>query len=230
MTIVATSLLPVVWLFVLVSVLLLILLKWKLPGWIAGLIGRRGEEFVSGVLSNLDPLKYTVLNDLMLPSEGSIGTTQIDHVVVSNYGIFVVETKSYTGWIFGNAYQPYWTQVIYRHRERFFNPLRQNYTHIKAVEALIWPILPTVRAIGYVAFPDAGKLQISGTDAVGHARDVLQRILLQVRQDVVLGKTNTAADFHKWDESTLLKAAHSRCRNSKESRDLCDRQQLDFRA
>ena len=61
------------------------------------------------------------------------GTTQIDHVVVSPYGIFVVETKNYKGWIFGSADQAQWTQSIYGKKNRFQNPLRQNYRHIKCL-------------------------------------------------------------------------------------------------
>ena len=59
----------------------------------------------------LDPAHYKVLDNLLLPSNGNLNATQLDHVVVSNYGIFCIETKSYKGWIFGNANDKYWTQV-----------------------------------------------------------------------------------------------------------------------
>jgi len=116
------------------------------------------------------------LNDLLLPSNGSLAATQIDHVVVSNYGIFCIETKAYAGWIFGNAKDDYWIQVIYRHKERFYNPLRQNYAHVKAIEELILARYPKAQVISLVAFPDAGKLKISGTDLVGYTRDVIRKI------------------------------------------------------
>ena len=64
--------------------------------------------------------------------EGHI--TQIDHIVVSNKGIFIIETKNYTGWIFGNEKQRNWTQIIYKNRASFYNPILQNRTHIKAVK------------------------------------------------------------------------------------------------
>jgi restriction system protein len=54
------------------------------------------------------------------------GTTQIDHVFVSRFGIFVVETKNMQGWIFGGANQAQWTQKIYKKSYKFQNPLRQN--------------------------------------------------------------------------------------------------------
>lgn len=76
-----------------------------------------------------------MLKDLTLPSRG--GTTQIDHVVVSRFGIFVIETKNMKGWIYGSADQAQWTQVIYRHKSKFQNPIRQNYKHVKAIQELL---------------------------------------------------------------------------------------------
>lgn len=149
-----------------------IFIKWKLPVW----IGRSGEKFVSRKLHQLDPTHYVVLNDLMLPSDGNSTATQIDHIVVSNFGIFCIETKSYKGWVFGNANQEYWTQVIYRFRDRFYNPLRQNFAHVKAVENLLGAQRLKSPIISLVAFPDADKLKISGTDSVGYARDVVKKI------------------------------------------------------
>ena len=40
------------------------------------------------------------------------GTTQIDHVVVSKYGLFTIETKNYRGKIYGDDARDKWTQVI----------------------------------------------------------------------------------------------------------------------
>lgn len=65
------------------------------------------------------------------------GTTQIDHVFVSRFGVFVVETKHMKGWIFGSEKQPKWTQKIYRKTVSFQNPLRQNHKHVKALESLL---------------------------------------------------------------------------------------------
>lgn len=97
--------------------------------------GARGERRVSAFLRKyLDETDYQVLDDLTLPARGA--TTQIDHVVISRFGVFVVETKNMTGWVFGAADQPRWTQVIHRKKTQFQNPLRQNYGHVKTVQAL----------------------------------------------------------------------------------------------
>lgn len=99
--------------------------------------GARGERKVHIALSSvLDETEYRVLSDLILPIEG--GTTQIDHIVLSRFGIFVVETKNMSGWIFGSADQPKWTQVQKGGgRRNFQNPLRQNHAHVKAVECIL---------------------------------------------------------------------------------------------
>jgi len=161
----------ILWIFAIVAVCVVFFIKWKLPVW----IGRIGERFVSKKLHTLDPIHYKVLDDVMLPSSGNSVATQIDHIVVSNYGIFCIETKAYKGWIFGNVYQDQWTQVIYRYKKRFYNPLRQNFAHMKAIENLLGSRLKKP-IVSLVAFFDADKLKISGTDSVGHARDIVRKI------------------------------------------------------
>ncbi len=96
--------------------------------------GRVGEAIVSvGALKRLDSGIYRVFNDLVLPRPDGKGTTQIDHVVVSPFGIFVIETKNYAGWIFGDETSRDWTQVIYGKKSRFQNPLHQNAMHVRAL-------------------------------------------------------------------------------------------------
>ncbi len=64
-------------------------------------------------------------------------TTQIDHILVSRFGVFVIETKDYKGWIFANADKVTWTQVFFRTKFKFQNPPRQNYAHVQAVQELL---------------------------------------------------------------------------------------------
>ena len=98
--------------------------------------GKLGESIVNfSIMRNLDKDTYHLLKDITLPTRG--GTTQIDHVLVSVYGIFVIETKNLKGWIFGSKAQKKWTQQIYKHRNTFQNPLDQNYKHIKTLANLL---------------------------------------------------------------------------------------------
>lgn len=118
-------------------------LFWLLP--LAFVIGLLKSPWVKGYLGELlvclfahwqlDKQTYRRLHNVTLPTPD--GTTQIDHVFLSRYGIFVVETKNLSGWIFGSERQAQWTQKLYRRTFRFQNPLRQNYKHLKALEAAL---------------------------------------------------------------------------------------------
>ena len=91
--------------------------------------GNIGERQVNRILSRIEG--YRLLHNIMLETES--GTTQIDHVLIGRKGIFVIETKNYDGWIFGDEKSKYWTQTIYKKKSKFFNPIRQNYGHVKAI-------------------------------------------------------------------------------------------------
>ncbi len=101
--------------------------------WFKGVWG----EFVVNLLSNifLNKNDYHLVRNVTVPTNN--GTTQIDHIIVSQYGVFVVETKNMKGWIFGSAGQKMWTQKIYKHTSQFQNPLHQNYKHVKTLQELL---------------------------------------------------------------------------------------------
>jgi len=98
--------------------------------------GKLGESIVNfSIMRKLEKETYYLLKDITLPSLG--GSTQIDHILVSKYGIFVIETKNIKGWIFGSKTQKKWIQQIYKHKNTFQNPLHQNYKHIKTLSELL---------------------------------------------------------------------------------------------
>ncbi len=95
-----------------------------------------GELFVNiSAKLMLNSSVYHVFRDVTLPSEG--GTTQIDHIVVSKFGVFVLETKNFAGWIFGGPRQTMWTQKFPRSSRKFQNPLHQNYKHTRTLADLL---------------------------------------------------------------------------------------------
>jgi len=101
--------------------------------WLKGIMG----EFIVNLSANLflNKDKYHLLKNITLPTED--GTTQIDHIIVSIYGVFVVETKNMKGWIFGSTNQRTWTQKIYKHSNKVQNPLHQNHKHVKTLQSLL---------------------------------------------------------------------------------------------
>ncbi len=123
--------------------MLIPLLYWLIPiailttvlksSWFKGILGEWVVNFI--INRNFKQLEYTLFKDVLLPTED--GTTQLDHVLVSPYGIFVLETKNMKGWIFGSEKQAKWTQQIYKHKSSFQNPLRQNYKHTQVLQELL---------------------------------------------------------------------------------------------
>lgn len=73
-----------------------------------------------------------VLRDMYIPYNGE--TKQIDVLLLSEFGIYVIESKDYSGWIFGSENSKIWTQSLNKHsRYKFYNPIWQNKSHIKAL-------------------------------------------------------------------------------------------------
>lgn len=123
--------------------------------------GKRGEKRIISILSKL-PEEYTILNDLVFRTEK--GTTQIDHIVVSKYGVFAIETKNYRGEIYGDDNRQEWTQLIitkvtyakkwwktytYVTKNHLFNPVKQSRGHAFRIKKLLseyrhLPIVPIV--------------------------------------------------------------------------------------
>ena len=100
------------------------ILQPKIKGYI-------GEKSVAAILSFLPSDKYKIINDALIKSNDR--TIQIDHLVISVYGIFVIETKNYKGWITGSDDSEYWTKNVFGNKYKFYNPIRQNKAHISAL-------------------------------------------------------------------------------------------------
>jgi len=148
------------------------------------LTGVQGELRVERKLARLDSNNYKVLNDVLLQHNNK--TIQIDHVVLSIYGIFVIETKNYTGWIFGNEKDNKWTQSIYNLRYKttekyqFYNPIRQNWSHMYALKKALKDTLPDISENAYhpiVVFTgDAELKQITADHPVVYIEELLDTI------------------------------------------------------
>lgn len=115
--------------FVVLIVIFILVLVFVVRNNTPSAIGKYGESKVSLTLNHLDKQDYKIVNNVLLKSING-NTFQIDHVVVSVYGIYVVETKNYSGWIFGKEKSEYWTQVVFQQKHQFLNPIKQNSTHL----------------------------------------------------------------------------------------------------
>lgn len=97
--------------------------------------GDLGEFKVNFQLEQL-PTEYKRIDDLLIRKSNGY-TSQIDHVVISRYGIFVIETKNYMGKIYGNENSKKWMQINYGKKTQFFNPVWQNNGHVSALKQIL---------------------------------------------------------------------------------------------
>ena len=118
--------------------------------------GSVGEAKVNIKLNFLGK-EYIIINDILIKSSNGY-TSQIDELVLSEYGIFVIETKNYKGWIFGNEKAENWTQVIYKEKHTFRNPIKQNWSHIYALKNIL-SNYPNIKYYPIVVFSGNAKLK-----------------------------------------------------------------------
>jgi hypothetical protein len=173
-----------------------------LLGYVAGTVvgAHRAHQFQNlgealvrrALIEHLPSDSWHLLNNVTL--QLADGTTQIDHVLVSRYGVFVIETKHYKGWIFGDDKSGEWTQVIYKRKHRFQNPLRQNYKHVKAVQAVL-DFLSPEQVVGVVVFTGEAEFksnQPSGVYSldtlVSHLKSLDRQLLSKNRMQFCVGR------------------------------------------
>lgn len=118
----------------------------------AKLSGDQGELELSSVMRSL-PDCYNVVDDVLLQTKK--GSTQLDHIIVSPFGIFVVETKNHKGMIFGDCFGQVWTQVLPpKGRFKFYSPVKQNAGHIQHLSQQVQ--IPASYMTGVIVFTNPG--------------------------------------------------------------------------
>ena len=150
---------------------IIIIIFWKLYSpKIKGIIG---EKSISSILYLLDKSKYSVINNIVLKRDTK--TSQIDHVVISDFGIFVIETKNYKGWIVGNEKSEHWTQVLFKRKKRFYNPIKQNLGHTNVLKTYISKY-PSINYIPIVVFLSKSDIKVKTTHDIINSRQLIHTI------------------------------------------------------
>jgi len=136
--------------------------------------GVAGEKEVALALKKLPSAEYMVLNDLMFKNGGK--TVQIDHVIVSVHGIFVLETKAYTGIISGGEFSQAWTQNIYGNKYELLNPILQNNGHVNCLKHMLSDY-GGLLLVPVVVFAGDAQLNVAcNSSVVVYLRDLLPAI------------------------------------------------------
>lgn len=159
-------------------------------------IGKRGEARVDNLLKDL-PQGYYVLNDVVLKTDR--GSTQIDHVVVSKYGLFVIETKNYRGEIYGDDNRQEWTQIIatdvryarkwyktytYITKNHFYNPIKQSLGHLYEIRKNL-PEIKFLKIIPIVVFTGDADISNVQTNSLVIYDTALITTILQYQKELI---------------------------------------------
>ena len=108
--------------------------------------GKHGEYLIYKQLKPLERVGGKFLFNLYIPKKNG-KTTELDVLLICPKGIFVFESKNYSGWIYGNEAQRNWTQTLLAKRGRsrrlyFYNPVKQNQSHIRHLKKLVGDRIP----------------------------------------------------------------------------------------
>ena len=172
--------------------------------------GDVGEQIVKvAVLSKLDAAQYRHFSNLIIPAPN--GTTQIDNIVVSPFGVFVIEAKYFQGWIFGGAKQEKWTHTLSRFEKYAFpNPIRQNYGHIKALARLLRQ--PESRFHSVIVFAHRNcqlKTELPANVCLQHNFiEYIQSFTKNLIDDAALARIHAVLQQPEWQATEDKKAAH----------------------
>ena len=125
-------------------------------------LGRYGEKLTARELKwvNLFGRKGKTLRNIYIP-KGNGQTSEIDLIYITQKGIFVFESKNYSGWIFGDENARYWTAMLpNRQKNRFYNPIKQNRTHMKWLRQCVGPDIPLHSIIVFSARCELKKVTV----------------------------------------------------------------------
>lgn len=137
------------------------------------IIGWVGEHWTRQALNKLPKDEYQIINNVLIKTNGS--THQIDHVIVSPYGIFSVETKQYNGFITGSKYDKKWVRHAGKNKYYYTNPIMQNYGHVKALSQLL--NISESKIYNIVCIPSRANLKIKHDGELVRYDTIVNKIL-----------------------------------------------------
>ncbi len=136
-------------------------------------LGRRGEKLTERELKwvSLFGRKGKILRNVYIPKEDG-QTSEIDVLFITQKGIFVFESKNYSGWIFGDEKGLKWTVTLpNRQKHSFYNPILQNRTHLKWLGKYIGESIPLFSIIVFSERCELKKISVESPDVRVIKRD-----------------------------------------------------------
>lgn len=186
-------------------------------------VGSIGERRIDHELDMLQLFghKGKSLRNIYIPkNDGS--TSEIDLVFITRQGIFVIESKNYSGWIFGNEKYNYWTASLSKNmKNKFYNPIKQNRTHIKWLKKYLGKEIQTYSIIVFSERCELKDITVESTDVKVIQRDSVYATIRDIMDDAPDRLTDDEVNdiFEQLNELTdvdkAVKEAHIRHINEK---------------
>ncbi len=179
-------------------------------------IGNYGEYLTYIKLRNYEKDGARFLYNCYLPKDNG-ETTEIDVLMIHKSGVYVFESKNYSGWIFGNEFQKTWTQTLpsgrKSHKEHFLNPIMQNKLHIKWLENQISEKVPIHSIIVFSERCTLKQVDVSSPDIYVIRRpyvsrtvkDIDDRVGYELSAEVINNIYNKLYDFTQVSDSVKTK-------------------------
>ena len=189
------------------GLILLMIFSKRIKGFV-------GEKTISSILLLLDKKEYKVINNIVLKS-GNI-TTQIDHLIISDFGILVIETKNFKGWIFGGENSEYWQQVIFKSKIKFYNPIRQNQNHINILKNCLKEY-PNLKYKSIIVFSKRASINVDTSTDVIYSHQLLSLIknyteknLSKKDKEIIFQKIKSENLVSNYDKQKHIKSIKNR--------------------
>ncbi len=174
-------------------------------------INNQGELLVSTALKKHFARKSNyIFNNVTLPTYDN-GSTQIDHILINQYGVFVIESKHYSGWVFADKNNQQWTQRFSNGQTfQFFSPIKQNEGHIKQLSRHL-KYLPLDDFISIIVFTGEAEIKTSVGENVLYLRELIKHIKTFHAKKLTTEQIQTSIgtiEFNRKEESEKTDLEH----------------------
>ncbi len=181
--------------------------------------GTYGEYLTYKALKHHETNGAKFLFNVYIPKANG-ETSEIDVMMIHQKGIFVFESKNYSGWIFGNEIQRMWTQTLpagrgRSHKESFYNPIMQNHNHIKHLQNYLEEKIPMHSVIVFSERCTLKSIQVKSSDIYVIKRSSVQNVVNKICNTLsenILSTNDILRIYHKLlpfaQATDALKAQH----------------------
>ena len=168
--------------------------------------GLQGEYLTFDILNKIEG-QHRICANAYLPKENG-ETTEVDLILIHETGIYVIESKNYSGWIFGYEDSVNWMEIFPNgHKQQFYNPIWQNNTHVTYLTKSLQIDRRYVKSI--IVFNDIctiKKMNVSSQNIAVITRDQLKELIERCSYDTptVFSNDEIIQIYRKLKKYTLV--------------------------